>query len=47
VVIATDGYVTVEEEVFDLIRHNLNKANIFTFGIRTSVNLQGQNTFLQ
>ncbi|MHB8883241.1 MAG: VIT domain-containing protein [Thermodesulfovibrionales bacterium] len=38
VVIATDGYVTVEEEVFDLIRQNLNKANIFTFGIGSSVN---------
>jgi len=38
VVIATDGYVTVEEEVFDLIRKNLNKANIFTFGIGTSTN---------
>jgi len=38
VVIATDGYVTVEEEVFDLIRNNLNKANMFTFGIGTSVN---------
>jgi Ca-activated chloride channel family protein len=38
VVIATDGYVTVEEQVFDLIRNNLNKANMFTFGIGTSVN---------
>jgi Ca-activated chloride channel family protein len=38
VVIATDGYVTVEEEVFDLIRNNLNKANMFTFGIGTSTN---------
>ncbi len=38
VVIATDGYVTVEEEVFDLIRNNLDQANVFTFGIGTSVN---------
>ncbi|MBA4418264.1 MAG: trypsin [Syntrophus sp. (in: bacteria)] len=38
IVIATDGYVTVEEEVFDLIRNNLNNANIFAFGIGTSVN---------
>jgi Ca-activated chloride channel family protein len=38
IVIATDGYVTVEEEVFDLIRHNLGDANMFTFGIGTSVN---------
>lgn len=38
VVIATDGYVTVEEEVFDLIRNNLGRANMFTFGIGSSVN---------
>lgn len=38
VVIATDGYVTVEEEVFDLIRNNLDQANMFTFGIGSSVN---------
>ena len=38
VVIATDGYVTVEEEVFDLIRKNLGDANMFTFGIGSSVN---------
>jgi len=38
VVIATDGYVEVDEEVFDLIRKNLGNANIFAFGIGTSVN---------
>jgi len=38
VVIATDGYVTVEEEVFDLIRNNLGNANMFAFGIGSSVN---------
>jgi Ca-activated chloride channel family protein len=38
VVIATDGYVTVEEEAFDLIRKNLGQANMFAFGIGTSVN---------
>ena len=38
IVIATDGYVTVEEEVFDLIRTNLGGANVFAFGIGTSVN---------
>ena len=38
VVIATDGYVTVEEEVFDLIRNNLHDANMFAFGIGSSVN---------
>ena len=37
-VVVTDGYVTVEEEVFDLIRHNLDNANLFAFGIGTSVN---------
>lgn len=38
IVIATDGYVTVEEEVFDLIRNNLGNANMFAFGIGSSVN---------
>ncbi|MDD4356012.1 MAG: VIT domain-containing protein [Smithellaceae bacterium] len=38
VVIVTDGYVRVEEEAFDLIRKNLNNANMFAFGIGTSVN---------
>jgi len=38
IVIATDGYVTVEEEVFDLIRKNLGRANLFAFGIGSSVN---------
>ena len=37
-IIATDGYVTVEKEAFDLIRQNLGTANFFTFGIGTSVN---------
>jgi Ca-activated chloride channel family protein len=38
IVIATDGYVTVEKKAFDLIRNNLNEANFFTFGIGMSVN---------
>ncbi len=38
VVIATDGYVTVEEQTFELIRSNLGNANMFAFGIGTSVN---------
>ncbi|MCG2712542.1 MAG: VWA domain-containing protein [Candidatus Omnitrophica bacterium] len=38
VVIATDGYVSVEKQTFDLIRKNLNTANVFTFGIGSSVN---------
>ena len=38
IVIATDGYVSVETEAFDLIRKNLGKANMFAFGIGSSVN---------
>ncbi len=38
IVIATDGYVAVEEEAFDLIRNNLGRANMFAFGIGSSVN---------
>jgi len=37
-VIATDGYVFVEKEAFDLISNNLGKANFFAFGIGSSVN---------
>ena len=37
-IIVTDGYVTVEEEAFDLIRENLANANVFAFGIGSSVN---------
>jgi len=37
-VIATDGYVDVEKQAFDLIRKNMNKANFFAFGIGSSVN---------
>lgn len=35
---ATDGYVAVEKEVFDLIQENLDQANFFAFGIGTGVN---------
>ncbi len=38
VVVVTDGYVTVEREAFDLVRKNLSKANVFAFGIGSSVN---------
>jgi Ca-activated chloride channel family protein len=38
IVTATDGYVAVEKEAFDLIRENLNEANFFAFGIGSSVN---------
>ena len=37
-VIVTDGYVTVETEVFDLIRKSLGDANFFAFGIGSGVN---------
>lgn len=37
-VIATDGYVTVERQAFDLIRNNLGEANFFPFGIGSSAN---------
>lgn len=37
-VVVTDGYVTVEREAFDLIRNSLNQANLFAFGIGSSVN---------
>jgi Ca-activated chloride channel family protein len=38
IIIATDGYVAVEEKAFDLIRNRLGDANMFTFGIGSSVN---------
>ena len=38
VIVVTDGYVTVENEVFRLIRRNLGEANVFAFGIGSSVN---------
>jgi Ca-activated chloride channel family protein len=37
-VVVTDGYVTVEREAFDLVRKNLGNANLFAFGIGSSVN---------
>jgi Ca-activated chloride channel homolog len=38
IVVVTDGYVSVEPEAFDLIRANLGRANLFAFGIGSSVN---------
>ena len=38
VVIATDGYISVEKEVFDLMRDRIGEANFFAFGIGSSVN---------
>lgn len=37
-VVITDGYISVEKEAFELIRNNLDSANVFTFGIGSSVN---------
>ncbi len=38
VIVVTDGYVSVENEVFQLVRRNLSQANVFAFGIGSSVN---------
>ncbi len=38
VVVVTDGYVGVEAQAFKLIRDNLGDANLFAFGIGSSVN---------
>jgi Ca-activated chloride channel family protein len=38
IIVVTDGYVTVEDEAFATIRENLNKANLYAFGIGSSVN---------
>lgn len=38
IVVITDGYVSVEREAFDLVRQNLDAANLFAFGIGSSVN---------
>ncbi len=38
IVVVTDGYVSVEKEAFELIRDHLDRANLFVFGIGTSVN---------
>jgi Ca-activated chloride channel family protein len=38
VIIVTDGYISAERDVFSLIENNLNHANLFSFGIGSSVN---------
>ena len=38
IAIITDGYVDIEDEAFELVRANLNRANLFAFGIGSSVN---------
>mgnify|MGYP001791272395 CR=1 FL=1 len=37
-VVITDGYISVEKEAFEMIKKNLGQANVFTFGIGSSVN---------
>ena len=37
-VVITDGFVTIEKEAFDLVRGRLGDANLFAFGIGSSVN---------
>jgi Ca-activated chloride channel family protein len=38
VVVVTDGYVSAERETFELIRSSLGDANLFAFGVGSSVN---------
>lgn len=38
IVVVTDGYVTVEDEAFALVRRHLGQANLFAFGIGSAVN---------
>ena len=38
VLLVSDGYISAEKEVFHLIRDNLNRTNVFSFGIGSSVN---------
>ena len=38
VVVVTDGYVGVEAQAFRFIRERLHEANLFAFGIGSSVN---------
>src|ERR1041384_7819494 len=38
IVLVTDGYIEAEKGVFDYIRDNLDKCNVFAFGIGSAVN---------
>ncbi len=38
IVVITDGYISEEQEIFELINKNMDTANFFSFGIGTSVN---------
>ncbi len=37
-VVITDGYVSIETEAFQYVKDNLNHANLFSFGIGSSIN---------
>ncbi|HEX2644467.1 MAG TPA: VIT domain-containing protein [Thermoanaerobaculia bacterium] len=37
-IVITDGYITAEASAFDRVRKNLNRSNLFAFGIGSSVN---------
>ncbi len=37
-VVVTDGFIGLEKEAFDLVRNHLDDANLFSFGIGSSVN---------
>ena len=37
-IVITDGYISAEDEAFDLVRDNLGRSNLFAFGIGSSVN---------
>ncbi len=38
VVVVTDGYVSVQKATYDIIRNNLDKTNVYAFGIGSGVN---------
>lgn len=38
IVVITDGYISGEKEIFELVNANLTKADFFSFGIGSSVN---------
>jgi Ca-activated chloride channel family protein len=38
IVLVTDGYISAERDVFDLVARNLGNTNFFAFGIGSSVN---------
>lgn len=38
IITITDGYISGEKDIFDIVKSNLNKASFFSFGIGDSVN---------